>query len=253
MQSADEFIEIGSGLLDTGKYEKAIDFFSKAIEAGSVSSRAYEYRGISYYKIYKIIEALQDFEKAVESDRLNHNAWYNKGEIHFQRKEFTKAEEAFLQANEIYPGSFVYLSALAELNLKRKIYVQAINYCDAIINESPSDSIALQLRAFSYAGLKNFNAAIKDLVKIIVPGKSSAGDYNNLGYYYSNTGELRKAENNLRIALELNSSHPYALNNLGYVCFISKTTWRRPSASSASHWKLTLPIPMLIKTGHWFT
>ncbi len=215
--SAAELIELGTGFLDTFKYEKAIEYFSRAILLDPHLAEPYEYRGIAFYKILKIPEALQDLGKAVELDPVNHQAWYNKGEIHFYRKEFNLAEAAYLKANEIYGGSFFYLSALAETKLKLKQYQQAADYCDQVLENDPADSIALSFRASALSGLKNYAAAIKDNLKLVDLGKRNATLYNNIGFYYSKLGELRKAENNLLVALQINATHPYALNNLGHV------------------------------------
>ena len=215
-----ELIQIGIGFLDTGKYEKAIEYFTKSIETDPNYSEAYEYRGIAQYKILKIPEALTDLNKAVKINPQNHNAWFNKGEIHFFRKEFIEAEACYLKANETYTGSFFYLSGLAEVSLKLKKYQPALNYCNEILKDAPADAIALTFRISAYAGLKNYNNAIKDCLKLLDLDKKTSTRYNNLGFYYSKIGELRKAENNLNVALQLNPTHPYALDNLGYVYYL---------------------------------
>jgi tetratricopeptide (TPR) repeat protein len=63
-------------------------------------------------------------------------------------------------------------------------------------------------------------SAINDYQKLISNGYGDDGVYCTLGFWYSKTGELKKAYNNLRLSLEYNSTHPYTLNNLGHVFYL---------------------------------
>jgi len=60
-----------------------------------------------------------------------------------------------------------------------------------------------------------------DAIRLLkaVTGKTSkfTGPYIDLGIAYARTNELDKAEENLKRALELNASHPVAMNELGLV------------------------------------
>lgn len=220
IQSEAELLKIGIGLLDTNKYKKAIEFFSQVIEINPANAESYEYRAIASFKIYDVESALADIQKALELDPENHNAWFTKGEIFRYKKEYEQAEFCYIQADKIYPDSFVYLTGLMQAASPQKKYSEAIGYCNQILKESPLDDIALHYRGHAYAKQKNYAAAIKDFLKLIEIGKQTATNYNNLGFWYSKIGEVRKAYNNLSIALQLNATHPYALDNMGYVHYL---------------------------------
>jgi tetratricopeptide (TPR) repeat protein len=220
MQSEEELLKIGVGLLETFKYKKAIEFFTQVIEINPANPDSYEYRGIARFKIYDVDAALNDLDKAVELKPENHQAWYTKGEILRYKKEYALAEYCHLQADGIYPDSFVYLTGLIQTASAQKKYAETIGYCNQILKESPADDLALSYRGLAYARQKNYAPAIKDFLKLIEIGKCTAGNYNNLGFWYSKTGDIKKAYNNLSIALQINPTHPYALDNMGHVHYL---------------------------------
>jgi tetratricopeptide (TPR) repeat protein len=220
MQTEEELIKFGVGSLDTNKFIKAIEYFTQAIELNSKNSETFELRGIAWFKIFNIEQALHDTIKAIELDIINHRAWFNKGEILKYKKEFIEAEFCYIQADKLYPDSNFYLTGLIQTSKALKKYQQSIEFCNRILNERPSDAISLYYRGMSYAGLLNYPYAIKDFLKLIEIGKKTATNYNNLGYWYSKIGELKKARNNLSVALQLNPTHPYALNNMGFVMYL---------------------------------
>jgi Flp pilus assembly protein TadD len=72
-------------------------------------------------------------------------------------------------------------------------------------------------QAVHYLNQENYPDAIKLLRA--VSGKTSkfSAPYINLGIAYARTGELKKAEENFRKALDVNKQHPVANNELGLV------------------------------------
>ena len=220
METEEDLIKFGVGFLNTNKFIKAIDYFTQAIELNPKNSETFELRGIASFQIFNIEQALNDTSKAIELDMNNHRAWFNKGEILKFKKEYTEAELCYTQADKLYPDSNFYLTGLIQTKKALKKYDQSIEFCNRILKEYPSDAISLSYRGMSYAGLLNYPLAIKDFLKLIETGKKTATNYNNLGYWFSKIGELKKAHNNLSIALQLNPTHPYALNNMGFVMYL---------------------------------
>lgn len=220
MQNETELIEIGIGLLETHKYKKSIEIFTQAIQINPINSEIFELRGIANFKLFAIDEALSDTSKAIEIDVENHRAWYNKGEILKYKAEYEEAEYCYRQADKIYPQSLFYLTGLIETTLAQKKYAETISFCTQILNDLPADIIALTKRGFAYSQQLNYQAGINDYLKLVELGKRNATIYTNLGFWYGKLGLLKKASNNLSVALQINPTHPYALNNLGYVNYL---------------------------------
>src|SRR5882724_10793857 len=164
MNSEKELFGIASGLLDTFKYQKAIEFFTKVLEINPANAEALNLRGLANFKLYNAEQALTDFSRATELDPQNHNAWYNKGEILRFKKDPKGAEYCYRQADMIYPDSFNYTTGLIRVSFTLKRYKDAIGYCNRILKEAPADDIALYYRGISYGKLKMFNDAIKDFL-----------------------------------------------------------------------------------------
>jgi len=217
MQSEEELIKIGSGLLDTSKYQKAIELFSEVIQLNPANSDAYELRSIANFRILNIENALTDISKATELNPNSHQAWFSKGEIFRQKKVYKEAEICYLQANRLYPDSLFYLTGLIQTSYALRKYEYVVDYCDQILKENPEDKISFWYRGIAYAKRSNYQGAIKDYLKLLEIGKRDETVYNNLGFWYGKIGNLKKAFNNLSVALQMNSTHPYALNNMGFV------------------------------------
>ncbi|HVY76286.1 MAG TPA: tetratricopeptide repeat protein [Puia sp.] len=218
-RSESELIKIGTGLLDTFKYKKAIDYFSEAIQLNPANVEAFVLRGIANFKVLNISDSLDDISKAIDLDGENHLAWFNKGEIFWYKGELQGAEICYQKSNELSPGNLFYLTGLIQVNLKQKKPDMVIQYCNQILKDYPVDSFALKYRASAYIRQLNYQAAIEDYLKLIDAGKKGETLYNSLGFCYSKIGQFKKAFNNLSIALQMNPTHPYALNNMGYVKF----------------------------------
>src|SRR5437762_14078946 len=120
MQSEKEFMEIGIGFLETFKYNKAIEYFSKAIEINPYNSESFELRGVSWFSLYNIEQSIEDTNKAINLDKENHRAWYNKGEILKYKKIYGEADQCYLEANRIYPDSLYYLTGLIQTTRAQK-------------------------------------------------------------------------------------------------------------------------------------
>ncbi len=90
------------------KYNKAIEDFNKALETEQ-TVKTYNHRGNCFRKLKKYNEAIQDFDKAIE---LNPNEAINfnrRGWCYCGLAEYNKALEDFNKAVELNPDNKVFL------------------------------------------------------------------------------------------------------------------------------------------------
>ncbi len=69
----------GRGVHDyfSGEYTKAYDQLTAAIDAGSKDPRAFYFRGLTYLKLGRSLESVQDFKKGAELESKDVNKFYN--------------------------------------------------------------------------------------------------------------------------------------------------------------------------------
>lgn len=80
------------------QYDKAIPLFDKAIEINPNFAYSYNNRGLSKMKIGKIEEGQLDIEKSIEIDPENSYSYKNLGIYNYDKGNYTKALELFYKA-----------------------------------------------------------------------------------------------------------------------------------------------------------
>ena len=70
-QTAEEIFKEGQKEYKLGKYNKAIEDFTKAIELNLDDAKLYYYRGSAHEKLGEYIEALKDYKKGIDINLLN--------------------------------------------------------------------------------------------------------------------------------------------------------------------------------------
>jgi len=104
-----------------GRYQEAIDIYTKGIRQFPADARLYRHRGHRYISMRKYDEAIQDFQKAVQLiegkenqiepdglpnaqnipvSTLHGNIWYHLGLAHYLKQDFEKAFEAYIQCRK---------------------------------------------------------------------------------------------------------------------------------------------------------
>lgn len=91
----------GSKLLDEGKYEEAIEEFTRAISEDQSNPVFYYYRGLSLEKSGNIEKALEDYQKAVELKPDFLLPLTRTGRIYAKKENFEKAIEFYKKAVEL--------------------------------------------------------------------------------------------------------------------------------------------------------
>lgn len=119
-QTQKEIFDSGVLLFKQGRYQKAIDAFSKLIEIAPDHADAYKNRGVSYIKQQKFDLAIKDFQIAKELFPELKGLYSNLGVAWYYKKEYKKAIESYDIELEMAPENHVaYFNralCLAELN-----------------------------------------------------------------------------------------------------------------------------------------
>jgi len=90
-ESADDYYKRGDAYDETGKYDKAITSYSKAIELDPNHALSYYNRGCAYGEIGEYDKAIADYNKAIELNPNDSLAYYNRGLACSKRGDVPKA------------------------------------------------------------------------------------------------------------------------------------------------------------------
>ena len=109
--SANDFFEEGKRFFVEGNYEKSIEAFTKAAEAGHDQTISYLSRGAAFLKLRRADEAIADFSWVIDAGGDNSRAHYFRGMAYAQKRNYEKAAEDFSRAVALKPGEGTFLFA----------------------------------------------------------------------------------------------------------------------------------------------
>jgi len=139
-------------ILDKSLMKEAVTFRIKRA-SGEVKIRlepeyaaAYNHLGNAYLKDKKYDEAMRAYRKALELEPKFAEAHYNLGNIYAQRKEYDAAIEHYNKATDYRKDFREAYYKLGEVYVKQEKYGAAIEAYKKIINFSPAETIASDLK-----------------------------------------------------------------------------------------------------------
>ena len=109
--SASDFFEEGKRFFVEGNYEKSIESFTMAADAGYEQSISYLSRGAAYLKLRRSDEAISDFSWVIDAGGDNSRAHYYRGMAYAQNRNYEKAAEDFNRAIALKHGEGTFLFA----------------------------------------------------------------------------------------------------------------------------------------------
>ncbi len=101
MDLAVGFYDSGIDHADKGNFVQSIADFTKVITLNPSVPEAYYNRAIAYTKAGNPIEAIADFTKVIELNPANPAGYHNRAVCYYQLKEYDKAWEGVLKAEEL--------------------------------------------------------------------------------------------------------------------------------------------------------
>jgi len=119
--AAEKFYKMGAKLMETGKYDEAIEQFTKAIDSNPRYKDAYCDRGIAYKKKGDCNRAIADYQQGLQLDNNDADIHYNLGLAYMDKKEFLSATIEFqaLESRSEYRRNVMMLlnHGIAYLNI----------------------------------------------------------------------------------------------------------------------------------------
>lgn len=170
---------------------------------------------ISFYNDKKYIEAISNFNKAIELNPDCLDAYYYRGNLFYDSKEYEKAIADFNKVIELNPVLEEPYNNRGTSFHALKNYEKAIADFNKAIELNPQSVQAYNNRGSSFSDLNKYEKAIADYNKVIMLKPDYAQAYNNRGNSFYALKEYEKAVADYNKAIELKPDYMKAYNNRG--------------------------------------
>jgi len=226
------YIGMGHLYLEKGKSDLAVRNFLQALALDPHSETALYGLAVCYGRLGKYDEAIQLYSRVLHENPYHSDVYRNRGELYFLHKEYAKALADFNAAVRIDPKDIVslyygaiayhysgqYDSAIREygralaLNDKnpvfydgrgrsfyyKKDYARAIQDFTKAIEFNPKYPRTYSSRGLAWSEIKEFDRAIADFNKAISLDPNLAGAYTDRGNFYLRTGDRARARTDFK-------------------------------------------------------
>ncbi len=217
VKNADAIIWYGRRLAYLGRYDEAIEIFTKGILLHPYDARMFRHRGHRYLTIRCVDKAISDFIKAsyliknqkdeVEPDgmpnakniptsTLQSNIWYHLGLAYYLKKDFKKAEKAYKECLKVSKNPDMYVATanwyyitLKELKKEKtasNLLSTVHKNMELIENEGYLQILLL------YKGNQNVAPLLENLTQDNSALTNATTGF-GVGNYYRLTGNIKKA------------------------------------------------------------
>ena len=213
---AEAYNNRGNIFAEKKQYDKALEDYSKAIELKPDYAKAFCNRGITYSEMKQYDKALEAYSKAIEYKSDYAEAYNNRGNIFAEKKQYDKALEDYSKAIELKQDFAEAFCNRGSTHNELKQYDKALEDYSKAIELKPDYAKAYNNRGGTYTNMKQYDRALEDYSKAIELKPDYANAYNNRGITYDKMKQYNKALEDYSKAIELKQDFAGAYNNRGY-------------------------------------
>ncbi|MGI8437160.1 MAG: tetratricopeptide repeat protein [Chthoniobacterales bacterium] len=186
------------------QYDKAIEEFTKAIEAQPKDPKNYRNRALAYRLSKEPKKAAADYAKAIELSPDSADARTGSARLLLRDKKAGAALKELDKALEIDPRNRPALRLRAYIYLQQGKWEKAIADYNVSINSiADVDIEGRTRRGFAYRNLKKYDLALEDFTKVIEAQPKDVEAYRRRVYIYRLLKQDDKATTDLKRILKL--------------------------------------------------
>jgi protein O-mannosyl-transferase len=209
------FLSLGAGTVSRNlDWMDNLPLFTRAVAVSPLSSKAHHGLGNELFRIGRLGEAVNEFDKAIEIFPREPLYYNSLGVAYGEMGRFDEALIRFQASARLNPGDPLVLMNLSTLFLRTGDIPRARETINKFIAARPFDpdgyinlgEIELQIEAY--------RSAITALQMALDRDPNSLPALSNLGYCYYRLGEMGQAEKYWRAALALDPNNPGLKRNL---------------------------------------
>ncbi len=206
----------GTAHLEKGEYDQAISEFNKALEINPRDANAYFNRGLAYHNKGQYDQAISDYTKALEINPGFAEAYNNRGFTCGLKGQFDQAISDLNKALEINPSFALAYNNRGWAYLAKDQLDQAISDLNKALEINPKFDLPYYNRGMVYAKKKQYDEAISEYTKALEINPRKAEAYISRGFAYHNKGQYDQAISDYTKSLEINPNYALAYNNRGW-------------------------------------
>lgn len=199
-------------------YQKAVAYYTNAIELKPDMLEAYLNRGIVYNDLNKVDEALENYNIAIQLDPNYKDAYYNRGFTYLDKEDLDNAIKDYTAAIQLEPNlAEAYYNRGIAYAAKDMVDKAVIDYGSAI-KLNPHHAEAYNNRGIAYGRKNKLDNAIQDFNMAIQINPDHTEAYYNRGIAYANKNDFDNAIADYTIAIKLrpDSDDPYYNRGIAY-------------------------------------
>jgi tetratricopeptide (TPR) repeat protein len=242
---ANNALSTGISLLQDGKEEKAIEAFKTAAAYDPTSSDAYKYMGMAYAELGDMESAIEAYKKPVQLDPTDADARTDLANAYIDNGQYDEAKAQLEAEIKWNPRSSSAYYALGQLDLQMEEYDDAADAFKKVISLEPDQYNGYYGLGLAYNNQEKYAEAVDQLQKCISLKRDFAYAYCDLGYAYAGLGNTEKAEEQVDILYEMDTTES---NSLAAELEISLYTPKITNIDSDS----TLPVSFGANTQVYF-
>ncbi len=200
------------------RYEEAVEDYSRAIELDPTFVYAYNNRGATYERLRKYDRSLDDYTNAIQHNPELAHAFYNRGNVYSKIKKPFEAIQDYSRAQNIDPTIMrVYINRGSEFYILGK-HREALTDFTAAIHLDPNYAKAYVNRGVVYDSLRQYDKALMDYSRALQLTPDDAAIYYNRGLTYYSLGRFKEALADFTKVIEINPGDGQAYYYRG-LCF----------------------------------
>jgi tetratricopeptide (TPR) repeat protein len=205
--SARAFLNRGMRKADAGDHVEAAIWFTRALQSDSSLAVAYLYRGHAKNKLHDFKGAINDYNRAIRTKKLNweesYEAYFNRGVALASLENMQAALANFnhvIMINPNHADAYYNRSILKGMNGDYEGELADINHVIAL---RPNDPKAYNSRGIAKSMLGQYHEALIDYAMAIELDRENADAYFNRGLVHYDMKEYRAALEDFSKAIQL--------------------------------------------------
>lgn len=207
----DAYAYLGYTQWQLGKIDEASVSLKRSVELAPDHALGHYFLGGLLRAQKQPQEAIDEFNRVLELDPANADAYIDLAGAAVQIPNYELAEIALVKAVELHPDNFAYRMALAHLYVDHTYRVdRALPQLEAALRLNPKSADAKDLQGWAQYLTINTAAAEKTLRDAIQLDPSSAASYYHLGVVLEQLGRTNEAKAAYLHAIDLDITGEYA-------------------------------------------